>query len=952
MKLRPASARAGALGALCLAVTPAQVALAQQTQQPQQRGIIDQIVVTATKRETTLQDTAVAVSAFDQSMLDAMNITQMTDVQFSVPNLHFTQGNFSSNSLSIRGIGNNVVAASGDGGVGVHFNGAYLQNSSIFESEFFDVERIEILRGPQGTLYGRNTTGGAVNIIPARAHTDGMEGSIDVEIGNFQTRLVKGMVNLPVSDTFAVRLSGVYRERDGFVENTFTGNDIDDRELWAARLAASWELSDRTDLNFFWQRFRENDTRMRTSNQTCATDEANFPFSLGCLPDQDLESFGIINSQAQLGGILGFLTPDLGSGFTYQPPFTNMYGGTVRPDDLRKVATPVDPRYKFDEDIVNLELSHSFDNYELVVSGSYQTAEFLSETDYAWNVPSETFNPDVSFDALFNLPPGTTGLGFTDADGIMTTPSDPRVSGVDRPLALDTSAFDAETWTLEARLLSDWVDSPWDFLLGSFYMSHENKDVIYDVRANTLASLATTQFAPGPDGFDAPISFFRSDTQKFELETWAMFGELYYDVTPDTRLTAGLRYTWEEKKVADRQTLLNDLDRPHIPGISNRAFLNDGLAPFVSPAGITDRLFHGFGVGDNNPVPPYRPFSESWNEFTGKFGIEHNLDLGFTNDTLLHLTVSRSYKSGGINPPSFTGAFEETFDPEYINAIEIGAKNTLLDGAMQLNFSYFFYDYDGLQTTKIIDRTSVNENIDAEIQGVEFELSWFATDRLRLDAFVSYLDTKITGGESLNPADPTNGNPDWISLKNTSADVFIAPAPGSGVTFDPSMCGNGLECATVFESAPIELDDTDPNFGQPLANLPGLVQVPLGVPVDLKGNRLVNTPKWSVKLGAEYSIPLANGWELTPRVDLYWQDDFYYRIYNSRQDKISSWTQINAAARLRGPDDRWYAEAFVKNLRNDDHITGAYFTDYSSANFTNVFLLEPRIYGLQFGARF
>lgn len=953
MKAKRSSARVGALGVLCAAVLPGQLALAQQQQQQQQqRGIIDQIVVTATKRETTLQDTAVAVSAFDQSMLDAMNITQMTDVQFSVPNLHFTQGNFSNNSLAIRGIGNNVVAASGDGGVGVHFNGAYLQNSSIFESEFFDVERIEVLRGPQGTLYGRNTTGGAVNIIPARANTEQMEGSLDLELGNYQTRLVKGMFNLPLSDTLAVRLSGVYRERDGFVENTFTGNDIDDRELWAFRLAGTWDIGDRSDVNFFWQRFREDDSRMRTSNQTCPKDDANFPFSLGCLPNQDLETFGIINSQAQLGGILGFLTPNLGAGVTYLPAFTDTYAGTVRPDDLRKVATPVDPTYKFDEDIVNLEFTHNFDNYELVLSGSYQKAEFLSETDYAWNVPSVTFNPNVSFDALFGLDPGTLGLGYTDADGIMITPSDPRLSGFDRPLATDTSAFSSETWTAEARLLSDWTDSPWDFLLGTFYMTHDNNDVIYDVRANTLANLAPVEFAPGPDGFDAPVAYYRSDTQKFELETWALFGELYYDLSMDTRLTAGLRYTWEEKQVADRQTLLNDLDRPHIAGISNRAFLNDSLAPFVAPAGVGDRLFHGFGVGDNNPVPPYRAFSESWNEVTGKLGVEHNIDLGFTNDTMLHLTLSRSYKSGGINPPSFTGAFEETFDPEYINAIEIGAKNTLLDGAMQLNLAYFFYDYDGMQTTKIIDRTSVNENIDAEIQGVEFELSWFATENFRIDAFVAYMDTKITGGESLNPADPTNGDPNWITVKNVGADVFIAPNPATGQTFDPSMCGNGLECAAVFESAPIELDDTDPNFGQALATQPNLVQVPLGIPVELNGNRLVNTPKWSVKLGAEYNFPLRNGWELTPRVDFYWQDDFYYRIYNSRQDKVSSWTQINASLSLTSMDNRWYASAFVKNLRDDDHITGAYFTDYSSANFTNVFLLEPRTYGIQIGARF
>jgi iron complex outermembrane receptor protein len=942
MNKRAKYAHLGVPLVLALACLQGPAAVAQQPASQPRASLIEQIVVTATRRETTLQDTGIAVSAFDQSMLDAMNINQITDVQLAVPNLHFTKTNFSGSSLSIRGIGNNVIATSGDGGVGIHFNGAYLQNSSIFESEFFDVERVEILRGPQGTLYGRNTTGGAVNIIPARAHSDGFEAAINAEIGNYSTRKASGMVNIPLNDQLALRFSGMLLDRDGFAENTFTGNDIDDRDLWSFRIAANWELTDSTDAQLYWQRFRESDRRMRTSNQTCVKDTRTFPFSLGCLPNQDIESFEVLSSQGQLGGILFGFLPAIEAGVTYLPPFTDAYADTVRPADLRTVATPLDPRYRFDEDIVNLHVTHNLDDYTVFISGSYQESKLFSQTDYAWNVPSQTFNPNVSFDALFGLEPGTTGLGFTDASGVLTTPSDPTVSGLDFPFAYDESAFDTRTWTFETQLQSAWTDSPWDFLLGVFYMDHKTKEGYYDVRFNLAAAL--TPIERSEDG--APLAFFRSDTRPYELETAAVFSEVYYDLTDNTRLTGGLRYTWEKKSLQDRQSLLNTVELPEIPGVSNRAFLDDSLAAFLAPAGIEDRIFHGFGIGGNNPVPSFRPFSETWSEVTGKLAIEHNMNLDWTDETLLHLTLARSYKSGGINPPSFTGAFQETFDPEYINSIEVGAKNRLLGGAMQANFTAFFYDYDGLQTTKIIDRTSVNENIDAEIMGMELELSWFATDRLRLDAFVSFLDTKITGGESLNPADPTNSDPNWITVKNTGADVFIAPAPGSGQTFDPSMCGQTLECATVFETLPLDAE------GNALDTLPNELLVPIGIPAQLSGNRLVNAPKWSAKLGAQYSFPLANGWELVPRVDWYWQDKFFYRIYNSRQDRIDSWTVMNAAVSLRGPDDRWYVEAFVKNLRDKDHITGAYFTDYSSANFTNVFLLEPRTYGLQFGARF
>ncbi len=241
----------------------------------------------------------------------------------------------------------------------------------------------------------------------------------------------------------------------------------------------------------------------------------------------------------------------------------------------------------------------------------------------------------------------------------------------------------------------------------------------------------------------------------------------------------------------------------------------------------------------------------------------------------------------------------------------------------------------------------MNENIDAEIQGIETEFSWVPIENLRLDAFVSWLDTEITEGESVNPADPTNSNPDWLLVKNTGADVFIAPVGGQG--FDPADCDVTLSCATLFAGLPHDGTGTPLAPGDPARQL---VQVPIGIPQDVKGNELPNAPEFSVKLGAQYSFFLDNGWEVTPRVDYYWQDDFYYRIYNTRQDEIDSWSRADASVSLAGRNARWHVEAYVKNIGDKDYITGGYFTDYSSANFTNVFLLAPRTWGIKFGMRF
>ena len=956
----------GAGSAVLCAAIASVTAQAQQPQQPARASFLEEIVVTATRRESSLQDTAIAVSAFDQSSLDRENINTVSDLQLSVPNLSFTKGNFTGSNVSIRGIGNNAVAASSDSGTAINFNGAYLQTSSIFESELFDVERVEVLRGPQGTLYGRNTTGGVINIIPAKANPDQFEASVDLEAGNFETRKASGMVNLPMGDRAALRLSGRWLQRDGYVENTFLDEDIDDRDLYSTRVAFNYAPTDRTEVNFFWERFREDDTRMRTSNQLCAKDPAGFPFNLGCQPNVSLNdpaSFGVLNSQAQLGGILGFVQP---SGEAFLNP-GDAFAGSVRSSDLRQVQTPLTPSYTMDEDIFNLEIVTDFDQYTLTVGMTYQDIKSSTVTDYAWAVPTGTFNPNVSFEAVtpipdgeggfFNLPPGSFGTGFTDENGNLITPSDPTVSGFDRPFAYDTAAFENESFTSEVRIASNWTDKPFDFLAGAFYLKSANT-TIYDVRGNTLAALTGSGGATvAPDGTvidtiastvdvnqgDAPLAFFRSDTDDYELETWAIFGEFYADVGDRTRLTLGMRYSDESKDVSDRQTLLNDPGLPFIPGVSNRAFLNQDLS-FLP----VEERFQGFGTSGNNAIPPYRQFGDSWTELTGKVGLDHYLELGFTDETMVFGTLSRSYKSGGINPPSFSGAFEETFQPEYISAIEIGAKNRLLNGRMEANLTYFYYDYDGLQNTKIIDRTSVNENIDATIQGLEFELNWAPIDNLRLNAFVAWLDTEITGGTSIDPANPTQGDPAWTAVKNIGADVFIVPTAQlvdpDAPAFDASACGqNRLECATIFTENPA---------ANGLGAATNTTQVPIGIAADLKGNRLPGAPEWSVKLGAQYAFQLGRGMELVPRIDYYWQNDFYYRVYNSRQDKISSWSVWNGSVTLFGDDNAWYAEAFVKNLGNKDHITGAYFTDASSGNFTNVFLLEPRTYGIQVGARF
>ena len=132
-------------------------------------NVIEELVVTAQKKEEALQDVPIAVSAFDQNALEKSKIDGGPNLVLAVPNVNFSKGNFTGYNFQIRGVGSKLVSGSGDAGTGIHLNNAPLIANNLFETEFYDVERVEVLRGPQGTLYGRNATGGVVNLLDRKS---------------------------------------------------------------------------------------------------------------------------------------------------------------------------------------------------------------------------------------------------------------------------------------------------------------------------------------------------------------------------------------------------------------------------------------------------------------------------------------------------------------------------------------------------------------------------------------------------------------------------------------------------------------------------------------------------------------------------------------------------------------------------------------------------------------
>ncbi|MEQ8486106.1 MAG: TonB-dependent receptor [Pseudomonadales bacterium] len=962
---------------------------------PTASAAIEEIVVTAQKRAESVQDVPISVSAFDAAALEARQIDGFSDLQFNVPNVSYSKGNFSGDNFQIRGIGTLLTAASSDSGVAMHVNDVYLNTPRIFETEYYDMAQLEVLRGPQGTLFGRNATGGAVNLKTARPDMGEFYADVEAQIGNFDHRKLKGAVNIPITDRVAGRIAGIWTDREGYTDNVVTGDDVDGRDQWSVRGSLRFDISERTTLDIIGHVFEEDSNRTRSQKQLCNQDPSGI---LGCTPNglgtESINPFATAGTLLSSNLLLGNLVPGVDLGVFDFFDFIASGVPDNNPDDLRKVRMEFEPRYKADENFIMAELVHDL-SPTLTFTGiaAYQDTEVESRQDYNGTAGDVGFGAvPAGFCGLF--PAACTFYGTQDGGPlwISTVPDPNRSLGAaggtgefeltNRGGAKDLSLVKAEQWSTELRLASSF-DGPLNFLLAGYYMEYESEND-YFVQAAGLdyptVALAELTVAGGanignPNAFLALApGYFNSETDKFELESLGVFGEVYYELSPTVKLTVGLRYTEDEKFVRDRQPFLNV---PLLVGVdgSTSYFGTQGPVP-VADIGELLAAAAADGTFDADPSSPgaqtYREDDVRFDEVTGRLVLDWMPEVAWTDETLVYFSYSRGYKGGGINPPIDTNLFPNTpttFDPEKIDAFEIGTKNTFWERRAQLNASLFYYDYKGLQIGKIINRTSVNENTDAEILGAELELLVQPTENWQFNAALAVLDTELGSTETIDPRDPTQGRQDVTLIKDfvdasncvvahnglgalSDNAAFVSTVNGVGAPYIPTgrdLSGFGFPGGQI--PATPGVSDSAFSSCEAMAGLAPLFGYEYldSVQTDLKGNKLIQSPELTVSLGAQYTHFFDNGMSLVGRLDYYWQDEFYTTTFNRRQDLVKAWDLWNAQATLYGRDNKWYAKAFVQNIENDDELVGTYQTDPSSGLFTNGFLVEPRLYGLTVG---
>ncbi len=471
---------------------------------------IEEIVVTAQKRETALQDTPISISALGEEQIERDNIQDFRDVAQQVPSMTFTQLQ-GYTQLSMRGVGTDLTNLAAETSVALYEDGVYRGAAFLQGTPSFDLERIEVLRGPQGTLYGRNATAGAANII-SRRPTDDFEANAMVTLGSKALRQGNFGVAGPLIDgTLSGRASVVYLDRDGYRENLHTGNDVDDNNVKGARASLYWNPTDQLEFVL-----RGDITQQHASNGLFLV-LASVPTALGISP-------------SNIGGFLTAPNPDLRGA-----SLADVFGLTF--------PTATQPVLQDPDD---LEVRHNVDAHRTIKQRGFS----LTGT---W-----------TGDAL------TAKFIASHRDDSMQFLSDS--DGTDLQELTNDARQNNDQDTYELNLSGTLLNGDATWLLGAYYFKEEGQArFYYDLSAlQTTFEAIFGIFGPGgaplPPGsltaFGTQLKTGTGRAEPFlnfritqESESKAVFGQTTWSATDALRLTLGARYTTDTKDVHRELTL-------------------------------------------------------------------------------------------------------------------------------------------------------------------------------------------------------------------------------------------------------------------------------------------------------------------------------------------------------------------------------------------------------------
>lgn len=905
-------------------------------------NIIEEVVVTATKTETSLQDTPIAVSAMSGDALGEAGITNVRALSDSVPGLTLENGAGTGGAAApyIRGIGQRDTNETLEGGVAIYKDGIYMGRPDGALMDLMDVAAIEVLRGPQGTLFGKNATGGAM-VIRTNKPNDQFGGNLNVTLGNYGRKNAQLTVNVPLIDnTLFSRMSVSSIRRDGYSEridpNLLDKGIVDVIEYWddEDRLMAQgqlrWFSSDTVtvDINYEWGKQREKGRGghcvYATEYQDASGAWVKEDYVQDYINAKKITGLGISGGlPVALQFVTGAIDPTFAGG-------TDFRESCVRDEKYLKeyqFTSSTEGLYENDVDLLSATVT-----WDIGDVGPFDNVSMKSTT--GWRSVDTTQNQEID------------GTSESVIDRVM---SHPRQSNqYSQELQFNYELMDGQLRGSSGVFF--YKEGTKNGLVHSYIGPHYIDGALVTVLDSHPTDGYTAQTGGSANMFKDNYDMYwftdRAQVPDTNTEMWAAFTQLTYDVNDVVTITAGLRYNWEKKELETeyfQNTLKaqyrNTADTASAEFCANAAttggLVGDPLAfPFCSDGGINytlqdalDRfsLWSIFQVNKTagDLIPPGTAFifpktmnvteedlkgmvelekiaevydrriDRSWTPMVNiKFqATDEVLDALKLDTGMAYFTYSRGFKSGGIVPAGI--GFLQEYDPEKVDNFEIGVKLDAWQNRVRFNAAMFYMDYQDIQVT--IAQSDPGNPVDvqillsnagvASISGVETELTFLPFDGALVQFNASYTDASYSEFEYT-----------WV----------------------PSI----LQTSTIDRA----------DYGE---DMPAI-------------------PAWKVYLAAQYSFFTPVG-VITPRVDATYKSSqaghFDFMSYQSGEWEIPEYAIYNARLTWDFPDEKTTIAAWVKNIEGKRYRNGGTPIPEITGGGT-VSVSEPRMWGVDFSYRF
>jgi outer membrane receptor protein involved in Fe transport len=943
---------------------PVVAGLANTTVMAAESRIIEEVIVTAQRTEEPASKVPIAMSAFSDTDIKDRQIVGLSELHVSAPNVALLprQGSTASN-LHVRGLGWQAV--------GEEVLGAIHINEIPFpllraQTDLYDMERVEILRGPQGTLYGRNATAGAVNMITRRPSFEGFDGYLELELGDYEHRRIEGAVNLPVSDRLALRIAGSGLQRDGYIENTAGGQipgvkkDVDGRDQYQLRLTGVWQISETTEAWIMYDRFDEDSSRAWDAPAVCK--QSALPVNVGCEPNQfgrDLPHPG----WSFLGVLMGLednLVPlgarDAATGLNYEFPRPAL--------GAREVHWDGNSDFRLKEEIWNFGFERHEDRWSWDVVAGYQQSTVRTEqpnTSRGYPVgftlgPTDGnpsgFWPTSAFAESYDQLRTTEGcewdayrigvLGGCIADAPQT-----------RGVAYTALHTDTKYWFAETKLRAD-VNETLSFLIGANYSDLHNQFFI-GCTSNMTDMLALESIG----GLLPVYPLTACSDSDSTAENYAGFGELYWQLAPAVKLTLGFRYSHDEKRSSSASTFFQSFDVNGTGFLgADPIWIRGTLLSYLGPEGpseAADALADYYGATDAlaaagnfgeliaalQLVPPVEAPGElrALSGLPGKlifkeWGGRAAVDWVINPDAMVYAKYDRGFLPGSAG----FAARQPDMDSEVVDSFEFGAKFRLLNDTLRLDFAAFLYRYHDMRVGPGTGLQFGAANVDVHGHGAELDIAWRPARLPNLAVNLAYGWVDVELAEEYAEVDglnPTQGDPAYVAL-NSFGSHYVAPVADVLPLVDQAIA-DGAAIGEAGAPGTIYPNGIPAYFNRGYLEANGVATLD-GILAQMKGNQPRHAPEHNVNLGVAYSWFLAPG-TLTARWDYYWQDVSYGAVFNSPYDRIDSWGQHNASLIFESADGHWDARLWGRNLGDEDNV-------YGRGNRQQIVYGEPRIYGV------